>query len=111
MDRLIGTIELRNIKAHGFPVDVELMLTVNSLSAAQTTFFQICRQKVNTMFCLTKRQIQEALLSPVYSRRLLKGLLWFLGPNSAPSSAHTKQVICVLFVQLLKTFTYCIQNL
>lgn len=63
------------------------------------------------MFCLTNRQIQEALLCPVYSRRLLKGLIWFLGPNSAPSYARTKQVSCVLLVQLLKTFTYCIQHL
>lgn len=111
MDRLIGTIELRNIKAHGFPVDVKPMLTVNSLYAAQTTYFQICRQTVNTMFCLTNRQTQEALLCPVYSRRLLKGLIWFLGPNSAPSYAHTKQVVCVLLVQLLKTFTNRIQHL
>lgn len=96
MDRLIGTIELRNIKAHSFSVGVEPMLTVSSLSAAQTTYFQICRQTVNTMFCLKNRQIQEALLSSVYTRRLLKGLFWFLGSNSAPSYAHTKQVVCVL---------------
>lgn len=53
IDRHNGAVEY---KAHDFPVGVEPMLTVNSLSAAPTTYFQICRQTVNTMFRLKNLQ-------------------------------------------------------